>query len=97
MPFSPEIFWDVNPATLDLEVHKRFIIERIAQRGHWTDWQECLRFYGRETVRDILLQARSLDKKTLSYCSFIFDVPKEEFRCYQLSTQEPSLRQRWNF
>jgi hypothetical protein len=97
MPFSSTIFWDVNPATLDPEAHKHFIIERIAQRGLWADWQECLRLYGRETVKNVLLQARFLDKKTLSYCSFIFDVPKEEFRCYQLFIQEPSLLQRWNF
>jgi hypothetical protein len=97
MPFSPNIFWDVDPSTLDLEAHKRFIIERVAQRGLWADWQECLQLYGRESVKDVLLHARSLDKKTLSYCSFFFDVPKEEFRCYQLSTQEPSLQQRWNF
>jgi hypothetical protein len=97
MLFSPDIFWDVNPAMLDLEAHKRFIIERVAQRGRWSDWQECLRLYGHETVKNVLLQARSLDKKTLSYCSFIFGIPKEEFRCYQLSIQEPSIRQRWNY
>jgi hypothetical protein len=97
MPFSHTIFWDINPDTLDLEAHKQFIIERVVQHGLWDDWQECLRIYGRETVQNAVLQARYLDKKTLAYCSFVFDVPKDNFRCYQLSTQEPSLRQRWNF
>jgi hypothetical protein len=94
MPFSSTIFGDTNPDTLDLETHKQFIIERVVQRGLWADWQECLRLYGRETVKNALLQARSLDKKTLSYCSVVFDVPKEEFRCYNTP---PEIKRLWDY
>jgi hypothetical protein len=40
MMFSSETFWDINPATLDMERHAQFIIERVALRGQWHEWLE---------------------------------------------------------
>jgi hypothetical protein len=94
---SPHLFWDVERQTLDAETHQQWLVERIVQRGFLADWHECLRHYGHDRVKQAVMQARFLDKKTLSYCSVYFNTPKEDFRCYQLSTQEPSLRQRWDY
>jgi hypothetical protein len=36
-----------------------------------------------------VLNARWLDKKTLSFCSAIFETDKTEFRCYKLAQLNP--------
>ena len=32
--FSPNLFWDVNSADLDIDKHKAYIVERVLERGH---------------------------------------------------------------
>jgi hypothetical protein len=29
------LFWDVDPATIDLDRHRDYVIERIMTRGNW--------------------------------------------------------------
>lgn len=78
------LFWDIDPSKLDYEAKARFVIGRVVMYGTLADWKATLDHYGPERVRDEMLQERYLDKKTLNYLSFYFDVPKTEFRCYTL-------------
>ena len=55
---------------------------------------DIIKYYGKEVVKNILLNIRYLDKVTLSFCSTIFDVPKTEFRCYKLAQSNPEY---WNY
>jgi len=88
------LFWDIDPATLDPETHAQYIIERVLMRGRLEDWFEIKRFYGPERIKQAALKARYLDKRTLSFCQHYFNIPKEQFRC---STTPPSIRQLWDF
>ena len=90
----PALFWDVNIADVDFTKHRASIIERITTRGRLEEFRDVLQFYGRETVKNTLLNARYLDKRTLSYCSLIFDIPITEFRCYKLAQLNP---EHWNY
>lgn len=83
------LFWDVDVATIDLQKHKASVIERIVTRGRWEEFLSLLQFYGKPTVREVLLNARWLDKRTLSFCSAIFETPITEFRCYKLALSNP--------
>jgi len=78
------LFWDSNLEELDLQKHKRKIIVRVLERGTLQDWQAIKELYGKDTIRDEVLQARSLDKYVLAFCSAYLDVPKEDFRCSSL-------------
>jgi len=80
--FRQSLFWDCNLETLDTEKHKQQIIVRVLERGTIADWQAIKELYGKEMILQEVLQARSLNKYTLSFCSVYFDVPKEKFRCY---------------
>lgn len=80
---SPTAFWDVNLSKLDPEKDSVFIIERVMNRGLMSDIHALFDLYDFERLRKDIVQARDLDKKTLSLCSTIFHIPKENFLCYK--------------
>lgn len=94
MQLRPSLFWDMDIQTVDLEKHKAIVIERILTRGRWEEAREMLAFYGKKTVKQVVLEARYLDKYTLAFCCAIFNIPKTEFRCYKLAQLNPQL---WDF
>lgn len=91
---SPTAFWDVDMLTLDYETNARFIIEKVMNYGLWTDIQETLRYYGHERVKEAIIQAAYLKKKTLSFCCAIFDLTPDQFQCY---TRQQSNPLPWNY
>ena len=54
-----------------------------------SDWNSILEYYGQDCIRNEMMQSRDLDPKTLSFFSFIFEVPKEQFRCYNTIQSNP--------
>lgn len=94
LKLRPSLFWDVNVEEVDLQKHRSSVIERITTRGRWNEFKAILEFYGKDTVKNTLLNARYLDKRTLSFCSLIFDTPITEFRCYKLAQLNP---EHWNY
>jgi hypothetical protein len=94
MQFSKGLFRDVDETKLNYEKHAGQIIPRVFMRGKIEDMREVLKYYGREKVKQTLLQTRYLDKLTLSFVAGIFSLNKEDFRCYKLSQSIPQL---WNY
>lgn len=88
MDLTKTLFWDIDTKTLDLEQHKRFIIERVLTRGDFSDWVAIRNYYGVETIKNEALQIRSLDELTLNFCSRFFHLPEKQFRCY---TEQPFM------
>jgi len=35
---SPILFWDVDKKTIDPVKHRRWLIERVLEKGQWEDW-----------------------------------------------------------
>ena len=79
---SSSLFWDVVPEEIDDEKNKRFIIQRVLERGSRNDWLLINKKYSLEVIVQESLQMRSLDPKALSYIACMGNVPKEKFRCY---------------
>jgi hypothetical protein len=94
MHFSKGLFWDLDIENLDFQEHKTHIIPRVFMKGKLEDILQVLRYYKRETVKDVLLQTRYLDKKTLALTAVFFKTDKQDFRCYKLSQSTPQL---WNY
>jgi hypothetical protein len=94
LQLRPALFWDVQVASIDLEKHRASVIERITSRGRLEEFRALLQYYGRETVKNSLIETRFLDKVTLAFCSALFDVPITEFRCYKLAQLNP---EHWNY
>ncbi len=94
LTLRPNLFWDVDVQTIDLQKHKASVIERIVTRGRWEEFKEMLQFYGKPTVKDVVLNARWLDKRTLAFCTAVFKTPETEFRCYKLAQLNP---EHWDY
>lgn len=91
---SPTAFWDVDMQSLDYEKNARFIIEKVMNYGLWADIQEVMRFYGRDRLKQEVVQTAYLKKKTLSFCCAIFDLTPDQFRCYTRQQLHPTP---WNY
>ena len=91
MEFSKSLFWDVDASKFDYEKHAGHIIPRVFMRGTMNDMLQVLRYYGREKVKNVLLNTRYLDKIALAFSVGLFNCNKKDFRCYKLSQSTPQL------
>jgi hypothetical protein len=89
LQLRPSLFWDTNVQSIDLEQHKKSVIERTLMRGTKEEFDLVLKYYGWETVKETVVTARYLDKYSLSFCSVLFNTPQTEFRCYKLAQLNP--------
>jgi len=89
LQFIQGIFWDIDPASLDFSKDAGFIITRVLMRGTMQDWEQAKSFYGLDKIRESVMKARYLDKKTLAFCSTIFSIPVNQFRCYTIRQSIP--------
>ena len=53
------LFWDTKIEKIDWQKQKRAVIKRIFERGNETEKKEIIRFYGLETVDEILSKAHA--------------------------------------
>jgi hypothetical protein len=90
---AKRIFWDVDFEKIDYNKKYKFVIERTFERGDIEDIRQVRRFYGDDKVIEALTSAVYLMDETIDFCSGIFEIPKEKFRCYLLkqSNLTPSL------
>jgi len=85
---SNYLFWDCNINLLDPNIDRNLILERVFSRGTENDEREVLNYYGANLIKNTILDIKYLDKKTLNYLSIVFNIPKEEFKCYKRSLSE---------
>ena len=83
------IFWDVDFDNIDYDKKWKTVIERIFDRGDINDIRQVRRYYGDEKVMEALTTAKYLFDETINFCSAIFEIPKEKFRCYILKQSNP--------
>ena len=48
--FRNTLFWDTSLENIDFQTHKRYVINRVFERGTEEEILEIIRFYGRETI-----------------------------------------------
>jgi hypothetical protein len=85
---SQYLFWDCNVNMLNPDSDKKLIVERVFTRGTEKDEMTIFNYYGKNEIRECILDIKYFDKKTLNYLSIIFNIPKEKFRCYKQSLLE---------
>jgi hypothetical protein len=94
MKLDKSTFWEYDITTLNPAEDYATIIPRIAMRGTYNEWLEMRKYYGDEKIIGELKQVRYLDTKTFHFISSLFDIPKEEFRCYIMKQSNPEP---WDF
>ncbi|MCU0432207.1 MAG: hypothetical protein MUC87_01985 [Bacteroidia bacterium] len=89
MQLSREIFWDTNYDTINWEQNYQWVICRVLDRGGIEDFRAIRKFYGDKKIIEAAKEARYLSRKTVHFVSAIFNVPLNEFRCYNLMLSQP--------
>ena len=89
--FSPNLFWDADPADLDFSKHRKYVVQRVLERGTLDDMRHMFSMYGFDNVVATSKTLRSLDPVSFSFIVNLSGEPREAFRCYTLkqSSQAP--------
>ena len=90
--FSQGLFWDIDPASLDMDKHAKYVVSRVLTAGTLADWNLLCRHLTLQGVIQIAQTLRSLDRKSLAFLSAIGQIPQESFRC---CAQKPSTQTHW--
>jgi len=90
--FSRGLFWDIDPATLDVGRHINYIVGRVLEAGTIEDWNLLCRHLSLQGVVQIAQQLRSMDPRSLAFLSVVGRIPQEQFRC---CTQKQSTQTHW--
>ena len=83
----PLLFWDVDPETLDLNTHKRFIIERVLENGTMESVHDLFGIYKEEEIIDAIVKSRNISPKTANFWRIKLDI-NNEIKCLQTQSQE---------
>ena len=75
--FRQELFWDVDPETIDPKKNARYIIERILDFGSLSEARWLFHFYSRSFIRKTIERPRvALHNKSKALWSLILRQPK---------------------
>jgi len=92
--FSSYLFWDVAIDKLALDTSAPLIVERVLQLGQIEDWELLKACYGLDLIIEVAKELNSLDDVTLSFLCSVFDLKKEDFKCY---IRRQSKTHFWNY
>ena len=92
--FSKNLFWDIDPLTLNMERHAKYIIARVLELGTLEDWRLLCQRFTLPGIIEISKTLRVLDFKALAFLSVVGNIPKKEFRC---CTSKASMPTHWNY
>ncbi len=90
--FSKNLFWDVDPASLDAGKHKKYIVARVLESGTIADWRLLCRRFTLPGIVRIAQTLRCMDPKALAFLCVVGHVSRESFRC---CTSKPSTATHW--
>jgi hypothetical protein len=87
------LFWEFRYETIDWAKAFSTVIERVLDRGNQQEFDEMVRFYGREKVIEVLTKERIylMDHSIERACAY-FKLKREELPCY---TRKQSRVRRW--
>ena len=73
--------WDVDINKVDLDKHKKFIIERILQYGRPKEVNWVLEYYTDEDIINVVKCSKNIDRKTANFWMIHYNIPKEDVLC----------------
>ncbi len=79
---SQRLFWDVDPETIDDDLHRRYVIQRVLERGSLSDLRLTIDRYTLPLMIGEAQKMRSLDPVTLAFAACLGNVKEESFRCF---------------
>lgn len=74
------LFWDVDPSTIDLHAHKRWVIERVLEYGDDAAIRWLRQTYTTRDIADVVKASRALSRKTANFWRLVLGFPVEDVR-----------------
>lgn len=75
------LFWDVNFDNIDFIARKRFVIERVFERGNSQEINEIIRFYGIKECIRIIKSAKRLNQNAIINAEKYLNLDKNKVSC----------------
>jgi hypothetical protein len=70
------LFWDVDPAAIDLDRHRDYVIERIMMRGNWVAMRWLIEHVDKAEIAGFLRRrGHVLTPRDRAFWSLIAEVP----------------------
>ena len=80
---SKSLLWEYNLTNFDWDNMKTIVMQRVIERGWMNDFYAVIKIYGGlDNVREIIKGIPVLSEKDMSFVCVIFDLKKEELKCY---------------
>lgn len=87
------LLWEYDLDRFDWQAMRMLVVQRVVERGRMDDFYAILNLYGLEAVKEAIRQISYLNPKDLSFVCSVFELRKEELKCY---TKQQSAVQHWN-
>ena len=81
--FIVPLLWDVNTETVDINLNKKFIIERVLEYGDLDSFNYILKTYDKQSIIDTLKTSRKISTKSGNFYAFVLNIDKQELLCIQ--------------
>lgn len=75
------LFWDVNFEKIDFSIRKRYVIERVFERGNNEEILEIISFYGKKDCIRIIKSANRLNQNAIFNAEKYLEIKKDELLC----------------
>jgi hypothetical protein len=78
------LFWDWKVDEVDWQKSARSVIERVLVRGNDEEYEEIIRFYGRERILHVLIEEHCfIPNYRMDLVTGYFGLKKEMLSCYK--------------
>jgi hypothetical protein len=81
---SPHLLWDVDKSNIDWNAMKKFVVQRVIERGWENDYYAIFKLYGGKTgVKKIIKEIPVLfSPKDEAFVLSVFNIKKGDLQCY---------------
>lgn len=90
----PSLLWEYDLDHFDWQKMRNVVVQRVIERGRPDDYYAMLNLYGLDGVRDAVREIPVMSNKDISFVCIIFDLKKEELKCY---TRKQSYQLHWDY
>jgi hypothetical protein len=81
---KPRLFWEFRYDDIDWQASARSVIERVLTWGNDEEYEELIRFYGRERIVHALTKEHvMLPNYEIDHVKEYFGLKKEDLYCYR--------------
>ncbi len=87
--YKNDAFWDTPLSSIDAQLHRDFVIERLLQYGGMEGIRWLLENWGPAAIENVVMNSRNLSRTTAGFWSAYFDIPPERIRCLSEPTLSP--------